>query len=172
MKETVMANPNPAAAHQATPDTQTLISLLEGLMPLLMRIQSQSPAQSPALGPQQSLGLQQFQFGDPGGLMMPNALVDHHATVSLVEDMAADTLRTLSAYLEAHAGQHPDLQGCVGLVTQAVHAFAMRDYGQTFALIWQAYRAIGMLRAVNPQLPPLRTVATGIVPSPPTASIH
>ena len=164
-----MANPERAtstATHEATPDTQTLVALLEGLMPLLLRIQAQFLGQQPF----------SFSFLDPGNFMAQNmaqnTTLDHQAAVSLVEDITSDALRTLSSYLEAQAGHHSELQGCVGIVTQAAHCFAARDYGQAFALICQAYRAITILRAINPQLPPLRAaIASGISPSPPT-SIH
>lgn len=147
------------ATHQATPDTQTLVALLEGLLPLLLRMQSQAWGQPPPL--------------DPAMLAVQNPMLDHQATVSLVEDITADSLRALSAYLEAHAGRHPELQGCVGIVIQAVHCFGARDYAQTFGLIWQAYRAITALRAINPQLPPLRGSASAEPSSaPPHTSIH
>jgi hypothetical protein len=159
-----MANHERAAStatHEATPDTQTLVALLEGLMPLLLRIQGQSLGQQPF----------SFSFLDPGYLMAQNTMLDHQAAVSLVEDITADALQRLSSYLEAHAGHHPELQSCVGAITQAAHCFAARDYAQAFALISEAYRVITVLRATNPQLPPLRTLASGISPSPPT-SIH
>ena len=159
-----MANPErdaSTATHEARPDTRTLVALLEGLMPLLLRIQEQSLGQQPL----------SFSFLDPANLMAQNAMLDHQAAVSLVEDITADSLRRLSGYLETHAGQHPELQTGVGVVTQAAHCFAARDYGQAFVLICEAYRVITLLRAINPQLPPLRTLASGISPSPP-ASIH
>lgn len=154
-----MANPERAsiATQEATRDTQNLIALLEGLMPLLLRIQAQS--------------LQQpfSSILDSDNLATQNTMLDHQAAVSLVEDITANALRTLSSYLEAHAGHHPELQSCVGIVTQAAHCFAARDYRQTFAFICEAYRAITILRAINPQLPPLRTLA--LETSPPQ-SIH
>lgn len=151
--------PASTATHQATPDTQTLVALLEGLLPLLLRIQSQTSEQPSQL--------------DPTTLTVQNAMLDHQAAVSLVEDITGGSLRALSAYLETHAGRHPELQGCVGIVTQAVHSFGARDYGQAFGLIWQAYRAITTLRAINPQLPPLRPGApSDSSPVPPHTSIH
>jgi hypothetical protein len=150
----------PPAAHEGT-DTQTLVALLQGLMPLLLHIQ-QSPA----------FGQLPFQL-ERGNLVVPNAMLDHQAAVNLVEDITADSLRTLSTYLETHAGQHAELQSCVGIVTQAVHCFAARDYAQAFSLIWQAYRTIATLRAINPHLPPLRMVGpANTSSSPPTTSIH
>src|SRR5262249_8413311 len=121
----------------------------------------------------QTLGQQPFAFSllDPANLMAQNAMLDHQAAVSLVEDITADSLQRLSSYLETHAGHHRELQTPVGVVTQAAHCFAARDYGQACALICEAYRAITILRTMNPQLPPLRALASGISPSPP-ASIH
>src|SRR5262245_9498957 len=164
LRRSVMANPERTAStatHEATPDTQTLVALLEGLMPLLLRIQEQTQGQQPF----------SFSFLDPANLMAQNTMLDHQAAVSLVEDITTDALRRLSSYLETHAGNYPELQSGVGVVTQAAHCFAARDYRQAFALICQAYRAITTLRAINPQLPPLRALASGISPSPPT-SIH
>jgi hypothetical protein len=55
-----------------------------------------------------------------------------------------------------------------------VHCFAAHDYAQAFGMIWQAYRMIAALRAINPQLPPLRAVGPANSPSssPPTTSLH
>jgi hypothetical protein len=162
MKEFAMTHTNPTAppaAHEATPDTQTLIALLQGLMPLL-------------LGIQQSQAQPSYQF-ERGNLLAPNAMLDHQAAVALVEDITADSLRTLSTYLESHAERHPELQDCVGIVTHGVNCFAARDFGQAFDSIWQAYRALAALRAVNPQLPPLRAASPAhSASSPPTTSIH
>jgi len=119
-------------------------------MPLLLRFQPQG-FQSQILEPP-------FQAG-PGNFMVPNPALDHQAAVNLVADITADSLRTLSTYLEAHAAQHAGLESCVPIVTQAAHRFAARDYAQAFDLIWLAYRAIETVRAANPQVPPLRTGA-------------
>jgi len=153
-----MASP---AAYEGSPDTQTLVALLQGLMPLLLQLQqTQGPVQLP------------FQL-EPRGLPIPSPMLDHQAAVTLAEDITADSLRNLSTYLETNAGRHAELQNCVGIVTHAVHTFAARDYAQAFALIFQAYRMIAALRAVNPQLPPLRAIGPGNPPpSPPTTSIH
>jgi hypothetical protein len=159
-----MSHSNPPASFTSapdTPDTRTVVALLEGLLPLLIRMQ-----QSQTFGPPP------LQL-EPGNLMIHNAMLDHQAAVSLVEDMTAESLRILSGYLERHAGEFAELQGCVGVVTQAAYCFAVRDYGQAFALIFQAYRLIIALRAANPQLPPLRALSQGnAAPSPPTTSVH
>jgi hypothetical protein len=151
-----MSNGNPTASsgtHERVPDTETLVSLLQNLMPLLLEIQRVQPFR-PRLEPAD---------------FVHNAMLDHHAAASLVQDITGDCLRTLSSYLETHAGRHAELQGCVGLVTEALYRFAAGDYAQTFALIWQTYRTLAALRAANPELPPLRTLGPS---SPPITSIH
>lgn len=155
------ANPTASsAAHEKTPDTQTLVALLEDLMPLLLGIQ-----QAHSFGPQPP----ELKPGN----FVENAMLDHQAAASLAQDITGDCLRTLSTYLETHAGRYVELQGCVGLVTHALHRFASRDFAQAFALIWQTYRTIAALRALNPQLPPLRMVGpANSMSSPPTTSIH
>ncbi len=173
-----------AAAQPRTPDTQTLITLLGNLMPLLLRLQA-SPldqsfpfGQSGPLGPLGQLG-QIGPYGELGPLgppiPLPNPALDQQAAVSFVEDITAESLRALSTFLEAQVGQqagqqaghqagrqegrYPGLETCVPIVTRAAQCFAMRDYAQAFGLIWQAYRVIAAVRAANPQLPPVRTVA-------------
>ena len=88
-----------------------------------------------------------------------------------MEDITADSLRTLSAYLDIYAGRFPGLDNCVAIVTEAAHRFKARDYAQAFGLIWQAYRVITALRAANPQLPPPRAVALSASSSP-TTQVH
>jgi hypothetical protein len=166
-----------AAASQPPPDIQQLVALLGSLMPLLLRFQSQALGQPlPAglgnigLG---NIGLGNIGFGNIGpgtggvgnvgignilgNVALPDPALDHQAAVNLIGDITADALRNLSAYLEAHAGRHAGLAQCIPIVTQAAQAFAARDYAQAFNLIWQAYRVIAMIRATDPQLPPLRT---------------
>jgi hypothetical protein len=167
------ASSNPSAAPAAatasqrqSPDIQQLVGLLGSLMPLLLRFQSQAfpppDFQSQILEPP-------FQVG-PGNVMVPNAALDHQAAVNLVGNITADSLRTLSTYLEAHAARHAGLESCVPVVTQAAHRFAARDYAQAFDLIWLAYRAIETMRAADPQIPPLRTGAQA--PSDQASSLH
>lgn len=159
------SNPSNAAASQRqSPDIQQLVALLGSLMPLLLRFQSQG-FQSQGFQPQ--ILEAPFQVG-PGNFMVPNPALDHQAAVNLAGDITADSLRTLSTYLEAHAARHAGLESCVPIVTQAAHRFAVRDYTQAFDLIWLAYRAIETLRAADPQIPPLRTGA----PSDQASSIH
>lgn len=155
-----------ASAQSPAPDTQTIIGLLDGLMPLLLQLQSQYPNQAQYPG--------QGYFGQGGpippdfGLGLnnpaaPNPMLDHQAASEMVEDINANALRTLSTYLENYASQRAGLANVVPLVTQAARCFAMRDQAQTFALIWQAYRAIAIARAMDPQLPPPRIATSGPV---------
>ena len=162
-----MANPNMTSqmGSGATLDTQTLITLLSSLMPLLQRMQAQTGGPS-SLSP---ISPDPFQLGQ-GLLAAPNPLIDHQAAVSFVEDITADSLRNLSTYLELHAEQHQELASGVALVTQAARCFSMRDYSQAFGLIWQAYRVIAAARSVNPQLPPLRAAGQGGFASPPSST--
>jgi hypothetical protein len=152
----------------ALPETQTLITLLSNLMPLLQRMQAQMGAPSPISPEQFQPGQGNVSGGSP---VAPNPLIDHQAAVSFVEDITADSLRNLSTYLELYAEQHQELAIGVAIVTQAARCFSMRDYNQALGLLWQAYRVITAARSVNPQLPPLRAGTQGGFASP-TPSTH
>jgi len=166
-------DPFTTAASQRQPsDIQQLVGLLGNLMPLLLRFQSQT-FQPQAFQPQAFpfQGLEQPFQGAPGNAVIPNPALDRQAAENLVGDIIAESLRTLSAYLEANAGRHAGVENCVPFVTQAAHRFAARDYAEAFNLIWLAYRAIETIRATDPQLPPLR--GSGQVPPDQTSSsIH
>jgi len=152
------AFPNPSAAtasQRPSSDIQQLVGLLGSLMPLLLRFQSQVLEQP-------------FEAASP--VMVANPALDHQAAANLVGDVTASSLRTLSAYLEANAGQYAGLENIVPIVTQAAHRFAARDYAQAFDLIWLAYRAIETIRAADPRIPPLR--ASDPTPPDETPSIH
>jgi hypothetical protein len=144
MSDSAAQSAQPRAVPQ---DTQTLMTLLGSLVPLLLRMQPQT---APLYQP------------NAGAFLIGNPLLDHQAAVNLVEDMVGSSLRTLSAYLEANSAKHAALASCAPIVTQATHCLAARDYAQAFELIWQAYRLITALRAANPQLPALRSVEPGI----------
>jgi hypothetical protein len=141
-----ISNPFAATASQQQPDIQQLVGLLGSLMPLLLRFQSQIPEQS-------------FQ-AVPGNFAIPNPTLDRQAAENLIGDMLAESLRTLSAYLETNAGLHAGLQGCIPIVTQAAHRFAARDYAEAFNLIWLAYRAIETVRTTDPRIPPPRAASS------------
>jgi hypothetical protein len=138
-----MSDSNPSAASQRhSPDIQQLVGLLGNLMPLLLRLQSQTFEQP-------------FQTA-PGNFPMPNPALDHQAAENMIGDMTAESLRSLSAYLEANAAQHAGLENCVSIVTQAANKFTERDFAQAFNLIYFAYRAIEAARAADPRIPLLR----------------
>ena len=154
-----MAVSNPSAATASQPKSQSpdldieqLVGLLGSLMPLLLHFQSQTQQQ-----PYQA-----------DNFMVPNPALDRQAAESLIGDMIAETLRTLSVYLESNAGLHAGLESCVPIVTQAAHRFAARDYAQAFNLIWLTYRAIETIRAADPRIPPPRAAAS----DPTSSSIH
>lgn len=137
------SNPSAATASQPRPsDIQQLVGLLGNLMPLLLRLQPQAFGQ-----PLQTM---------PGNLSIPNPVLDRQASENMIGDMIAESLRSLSTYLETNAAQHAGLENCVPIVTEAAHRFAARDYAQSFNLIWLAYRMIETLRAADPRLPLLR----------------
>jgi hypothetical protein len=137
------SNPSAATASQPRPsDIQQLVGLLGNLMPLLLRFQSQAVEQP-------------FQTA-PGNMLLPNPALDRQAAENMIGDMIAESLRSLSAYLDANAAQHAGLEDCVPVVTQAAHSFAARDYAQAFNLIWLAYRMIETIRAADPRVAPLR----------------
>jgi len=149
------SNPSAATASQSqppNPDIEQLVGLLSGLMPLLLHFQSQTQQQ-----PYQA-----------GNFVVPDPALDRQAAESLIGDMIAESLRTLSAYLEANAGLSAGLQSCGPIVTQAAHRFAARDYAQAFNLIWLMYRAIETIRTADPRIPPPRAAASDQTPS----SIH
>ena len=159
-------NPSAATGPQPqSPDIQHLVGLLGSLMPLLLHFQSQVLKEP---YPEQPL---QSAQSTPGNAAVPNPALDHLAAGNLAADITADSLRTLSTYLEGNAGRHPGLESCVPIVTQAAHRFAAQDYAQAFNLIWLSYRAIETIRADDPRIPPLR--AGGRTPSDQTpSSIH
>jgi hypothetical protein len=146
-----VSNPSAATASQPKsqspapdPDFEQLVGLLGSLMPLLLHFQSQT----------------QQQPYQPGNVVVPNPALDRQAAENLIGDMIAESLRTLSAYLETNAGLHAGLESCVPNVTQAAHRFAARDYAQAFNLIWLTYRAIETIRAADPRIPPPRAAAS------------
>jgi hypothetical protein len=150
---------NTASAQPQTQDVQTLITLLGDLVPLLLRVQSQSN-----LGAQAFLGGQAFSGAQASLLasaeLISNPLLDQQAAVNFVENIATDAIHTVSNYLESRVAQHRELEVIRPILSQASNALAVHDHAQSFNSIWQAYRLIAALRSVNPQLPPPRSEAT------------
>ncbi len=139
-----MSNSRDAAAasgaRNSPPDTQALIGLLENLVPLLLHFQTQS-------------------FGPSGSGRLASghgAQLEQQAAVTFTEDIILDTVRNLSGYLQKNANRYPGLDAYAGVVADAKRALAARDYQAAMALVFEAYRAITILRAVRPELPPIR----------------
>src|SRR6267143_1625864 len=99
------SNPSATTASQPpTPDIQQLVGLLGNLMPLLLRLQSQTfPSQA----------FEPSFLGGLGNFAIPNPALDRQAAENFIGDIITEQLRTLSAYLEANAGQYPGLQNSV-----------------------------------------------------------
>ena len=115
-------------------DLRMVAAVLQDIMPVLSRIQSRAP-----------------QTMSPGSFSQMPA--ETAAAVALVSDMGADSLRRLTAYLDAHAGKFEGLENCAPLVAAAAHALAAREYEQSFTLIFDVYRTIAVLRNDDPKLP-------------------
>lgn len=138
-----MARPNVEPQPQPQPprpmenpheDLRELTAVLADIMPILERIQTRSP-QAGAVGP----------FGQ-----VPAETL---AAVALVGDLGADSLRRLTAYLDAHAQNFPGLEQCAPVVAGAARALAGRDYALAFTLLFDAYRIITMMRMEDSKLP-------------------
>lgn len=115
-------------------DLRMLASVLQDIMPVLARIQTRSPQTMPS--------------GTAGPMSVETA-----ASVALVSDLGADSLRRLTAYLDAHAEKNEGLENCAPLVAAAARALAGRDYAQSFTLLFDVYRTIALLRLDDPKLP-------------------
>jgi hypothetical protein len=126
----------------SSPDAQALIGLLESLVPLLLRFQSQTS------GPPF-----QYYSADP---QLQAAALDHQAAVTFTEDILTGALRNVSTYLDKNSARHPALEQCNSLLAQATQAFAARDYAHAFGLLSHIYRVVAALRALTPDLPPVR----------------
>ena len=153
------SSPSATASQPPSPDIQQLVGLLGSLMPLLLRFQSQTFQPQTLEQPFQTMQ-GNFQSNLQGNFAAPNPALDRQAAENLIGDMIAESLRTLSSYLETNAGLHAGLESCVPIVTQAAHRFAARDYAEAFNLIWLTYRAIETIRAADPRIPLPRAAAS------------
>jgi hypothetical protein len=154
-----VSSPSATASQPPSPDIQQLVGLLGSLMPLLLRFQSQTFQPQALEQPFQTMQ-GNFQSNLQGNFAAPNPALDRQAAENLIGDMIAESLRTLSTYLETNAGLHAGLESCVPIVTQAAHRFAARDYAEAFNLIWLTYRAIETIRAADPRIPLPRAAAS------------
>lgn len=125
--------PQPRQTGAPQEDLRELTAVLQDIMPILDRIQNRSP--------------------QAGALMFGQASVETLAAVALVGDLGADSLRRLTAYLDAHAQNFSGLEQCAPLVAAAARALAARNYAQTFALLFDVYRTITVMRLEDNTLP-------------------
>jgi hypothetical protein len=121
-------------------ETQALVGLLEELLPLLLQFQSRS------LPPPGALPLASSEGGE----------LERQAAIAFTEDVILDALRNLSSYLQQNGSRYPGLENYTGVISRARQALAARDYQTAFASIFDAYRAITVVRAIRPELPPIR----------------
>jgi hypothetical protein len=143
-----------SGARASAADAQTVIGLLETLVPLLLHFQSQTVGQS---GPGRFAG-------DRG------ARIEQQAAIAFTEDIILDALRNLSTYLERNGKRYPGLDTYSEVIERARKALWARDYQTSFALILEAYRAVTVVRAIRPELPPVRDRRTD--ENPPAGAVH
>jgi hypothetical protein len=115
-------------------DLRELTAVLQDIIPTLDRIQNRSP-QSAAQG------------------LFAQQSVETLAAVALVSDLGADSLRRLTAYLDANAENFGGLENLAPVVAAAARSLAARDYAQAFTLLFDVYRNIAVLRLDDPRLP-------------------
>lgn len=120
------------------PDAQNLIGLLDSLVPLLLRLQAQTA--------------QSFPYPPPDPAVQ-SAILDHQAAVAFADDILAESLRAVAAYVQEHERRNKALEPFGDVIKHAKQSFAARDYAQALTLILQVYRGVAALRAVNPELP-------------------
>jgi hypothetical protein len=115
-------------------DLHRLAGVLNDILPVLTRIQGASP-RTPHAG--------------QGG----HAPVETLAAIAFVSDLGADSLRRLTAYLDANVAKSEQLKNSAPIVASAARALAARDYAQAFTLLFDVYRTIILLRNDDPELP-------------------
>ncbi len=125
---------------EANLDPQRLVGLLENLVPLLLHLQTQSFGQAGPLGSPEGRG----------------ARLEQQAAVAFTEDVILDALRNLSAYVQRNSGRYQGLDAYGSVIADAKRALATRDYQRALTQIFDMYRAIAVMRAIRPELPPVR----------------
>jgi hypothetical protein len=130
-------NPQSQGSGRSSPDAQALVGLLESLVPLLLRFQSQTSSEPFQSG----MAFQYYSANAP----LQAAALDHQAAVTFTEDLLAGALRNVSTYLNKNSARHPALEQCNGLLAQATQAFIARDYGHAFALLSHIYRVVAAI---------------------------
>ncbi|CAN1722110.1 conserved protein of unknown function [Hyphomicrobium sp. 1Nfss2.1] len=121
-------------------DPQRLVGLLENLVPLLLHLQTQSFGQAGPLGYAEGRG----------------ARLEQQAAVAFTEDVILDALRNLSTYVQRNSGRYQGLDAYGTVIADARRALAAQDYQRALTKIFEMYRAIAVMRAIRPELPPVR----------------
>lgn len=124
------------------PDTQALVGLLENLVPLLLHFQTQTQSNGAGIADGRGVRLEQ------------------QAAVAFTEDIILDALRNLSTYVQRNGSRYQGLDAYAAVVADAKQALAARDYQRALSQVFDAYRAIAVLRAIKPDLPPVRQRAS------------
>ncbi len=57
---------------------------------------------------------------------------------------------------QRNGARYPGLESYSNVVSEAKRALAGRDYERALGLVFEAYRAVAILRAIRPELPPVR----------------
>ena len=102
-------------------------------------------------------------YGYGGGQNAPQAILVPQNTLDpetqafndFMQGVTSGLIAKLHDYLSQQIGQHPQLADSIPLVTRATEFFDQRDYGRAFAQLYQAFRAIALVRAKVPELPAL-----------------
>jgi hypothetical protein len=129
-----------SGGRSANADPQALVGLLENLVPLLLHFQTQ------AFGP---AGPGRFAGG-------PGSHIEQQAATAFTEDVLLDALRNLSSYVQKNESRYPGLENYTSVIADARQALFAGDYQRALGLVFEAYRAIAILRAIKPELPPIR----------------
>ncbi len=127
---------------QSAPDTQALVGLLENLVPLLLQFQTQTQPNGAGIADGRGVRLEQ------------------QAAIAFTEDVILDALRNLSTYVQRNGSRYQGLEAYAAVVADARQALAARDYQRALSQVFDAYRAIAVLRAIKPDLPPVRQRAS------------
>jgi hypothetical protein len=75
------------------------------------------------------------------------------AASAFVQDTAAAIIKRLHEFLQANLQKFSPLADAIPLVQRAAELYEARDYPRAYAQAYQAYRAIGLVRAKLPDLP-------------------
>jgi hypothetical protein len=91
----------------------------------------------------------------PQAVLVPQNTTDPEvqAASNFVQDAAGSVIRRLHEFLQANIKQYSQLGDAIPLVQRAAELYGARDYARAYEQAYQAYRAIGLVRARYPDLP-------------------